>query len=219
MIYGLNFLELLPQYQCLSDDGAWTSCDKEQICGGSLTYEKDWRIDYSSDLSYHNWVDPSRLDLTCVDKKVIGLIGSMYFLSWSLFSIVTPMLSDRFGRKWPLFFSMFAQCICLTLTQLSTSIYFTIGVYFLVGICAAGRVTISTTYMNELVPENKRIIVTTMLNVGDGFVMVFQVIYYLFNRDSYPLYWFMVGATLTLVFMIMLVPESPKFLYARNQFD
>ena len=29
MIYGLNFLELLPQYQCLSDDGAWTSCDKE----------------------------------------------------------------------------------------------------------------------------------------------------------------------------------------------
>ena len=49
----------------------------------------------------------------------------------------------------------------------------TIAVYFAVGMCTAGRVPIATTYMNELVPDDKRVIVTTLLNVGDGFVMVF----------------------------------------------
>lgn len=43
--------------------------------------------------------------------------------------------------------------------------------------------------------------------------------YYIFNRNSYYLYWFMVGAILILDLLIILVPESPKFLYARNKFD
>lgn len=159
------------------------------------------------------------MDLTCTEDKVIGLIGSMYFLAWALFSAIVPLLSDRFGRKWPLFGSMFLKAVCLLLLLQSKSIYFTIGIYFFVGVAAAGRVTISTTYMNEMVPEKYRVVVTTLLNVGDGFVMVFQVCYYIFNRNSYYLYWFMLGAILILDFLIILVPESPKFLYARTKFD
>lgn len=170
-------------------------------------------------MSYHNWVDPSKLDLTCKEPSIIGLMGSMYFLAWAIFSMITPYLSDRFGRKWPLFISMFAQCICLLLLLISRDLNFTIALYFFIGICSSGRVTISTTYMNELVPEKNRVVVTTLLNTGDAFVMIFQVCYYIFNRDSYPLYWFMLGATLVLVMFITLLPESPKFHYAHNQYD
>ena len=118
-------------------------------------------------------MDPANLNLTCVDDKLIGLIGSLYFLAWAIFSIITPYMSDRFGRKWILFALCSIQCVCLLLSQISKSIYFTVAVYFFIGVCASGRVTISTTYMNELVQERYRIVVTTLLNVGDGFIMVF----------------------------------------------
>lgn len=107
----------------------------------------------------------------------------------------------------------------MVLLLLSTNIYFSIGIFFVVGVCSAGRVTITTTYMNEMVPEKYMVIVTTLLNVLDAFVMVFQVCYYIFSRQSYPLYWFIFGSTVLLVMMITMLPESPKWYYARNRFD
>ena len=164
-------------------------------------------------------MDPSNLNLTCVDDRLIGLIGSMYFLAWGTFSIITPNLADRFGRKWILFTVSVMQVICALLLQLSKSIYFTIVVYFFIGISASGRVTITTTYMSELVWSKHRIAVNTLLHVGDGFVMVVQVGYYFLFRDSYPLYWFTMSAIFILTLLILVIPESPKYYYARNRFD
>ena len=47
------------------------------------------------------------MDLTCTHNNVIGLVGSMYFLGWALFSTVIPGLADKYGRKWPFFWSCF----------------------------------------------------------------------------------------------------------------
>lgn len=174
LFYGLTFLERRPRYLCQQEgQETWSSCKAEDICGQNLEYPNQWRIDYESTESYFNWVDPSNLNLTCVDDRLIGLIGSMYFLAWGAFSIITPNLADRFGRKWILFTVSVMQVICAILLQLSKSIYFTIGIYFLIGISASGRVTITTTYMSELVWNKHRIVVNTLLHVGDGFVMVF----------------------------------------------
>ena len=85
--------------------------------------------------------------------------------------------------------------------------------------CAAGRVAISTTYMNELVLEKKRAFVTTCLCVLDAFVLIFQVIYYSIDRNVYPLHWFMLCVNCFLTLCLILLPESAKWQYARNKFD
>ena len=79
LIYGMTFLTLLPQYQCI-ENGDWVSCDSERICNEKLEHGIQWKIDYNSQLSYHNWVDPTKIDLTCTESHLIGLMGSMYFL-------------------------------------------------------------------------------------------------------------------------------------------
>lgn len=89
----------------------------------------------------------------------------------------------------------------------------------MIGVSASGRIPVTTTYMNEVVPEKYKVVVTTALLVTDGFIMVFQVCYYYFNRNSYPLYWFLVGAMTLLTLMTLVLPESPKYFYARNRFD
>lgn len=105
------------------------------------------------------------------------------------------------------------------MTQISRNIFLTIGLYFVQGICTSANSTIIMTYMNETVTENKRVMVTTLLSIGNSFPLIIQVVYYYFFKDSYILYWFIFAATLSLTSMLVFIPESPKYLYAHNYFD
>ena len=58
------------------------------------------------------------------------------------------------------------------LVLLSKNIYFTIATYFIIGAGSSGRVPITTTYINELVPDKSRILVTTLYNVIEGSVLI-----------------------------------------------
>ena len=46
------------------------------------------------------------LDLTCVDKNLIGSIGSMFFLGFAISSGIVPRIGDKIGRKKPYLASM-----------------------------------------------------------------------------------------------------------------
>jgi MFS family permease len=39
------------------------------------------------------------MDLICVSKKKIGLIGSSYFTGWTITLLWVPLLADKYGRK------------------------------------------------------------------------------------------------------------------------
>ena len=98
IVYGLEFLEVYPDYLCrnttsLSLNYDWFKCDRDFICDNDLPVN-DWRIDYDSPDSYHNWVDPNKLNLTCVPKSLIGSIGSVYFFGFAISAGITPYLSD-----------------------------------------------------------------------------------------------------------------------------
>lgn len=111
-----------------------------------------WRVDYEAETSYHNWVDPDKLDLTCVSKNTIGAIGSMFFVGFAISSGVVPRLGDKVGRKVPYLASMFAQFLMYILLFISRSIYLTIFCYFIIGLASGGRVAIGTMYLNEFIP-------------------------------------------------------------------
>ena len=58
---------------------------------------KQVEYDYSGSTSFHNWME--RLDLACASPETIGMLGSAYFLGWTLFAIAIPRLADVYGRK------------------------------------------------------------------------------------------------------------------------
>ena len=92
---------------------------------------------------------------------------------------------------------------------------------FVMGCCASGRVSVGMIYLMELVPAKSASNAATSLCLADSTVMIFATLYFVYIcNDSY--YWEMytLFANFLSVFMIILVaPESPKFLYEKGMFD
>jgi len=110
VMYGLPYLEKTPDYQCIKDANiGWVPCLAPEICimkDRLAKYNTEWRINYDSKESFHNWVDPNKLDLVCVQENIIALPAMMYFVGFAISSGVTGTLSDKLGRKWPFLISM-----------------------------------------------------------------------------------------------------------------
>ena len=86
----------------------WYECKKEYICENNLQFGSEVRIDYDSRDSFHNWVAPDKLNLTCVGSVQQGAMGSFYFLGFAISCGIVPYIADLYGRKKPVFWSMFA---------------------------------------------------------------------------------------------------------------
>jgi len=98
-----------------------------------------------------NWVDPSKLDLTCKDKYLLSAMGSLYFVGFAISSGFAPLAADKFGRKRPYLTCLLVQTSAYILIFFSPNVYITIWCYLFVGLCAGGRVSIGINYMNEFV--------------------------------------------------------------------
>ena len=199
-------------------NGLWHSCRAESICEKKLVYQKEWKIDYESKNSFFNWVDPSNMDLTCTPDHVIGMVGSAFFLGWMLSSTFLPNYCNFVGRKWPLLAACVLHCICHAVNLLSTSINLTITSYFFIGVSTSIRAPFTSTYLNELIPEENRVTATTALCVADAIGLILQVIYFTLSRNTYPLHAFLLLCTLTSTLSLLYLPESPKFFYASRRF-
>jgi len=177
IVYGLPFLvEIFPNYECLNyykeySSSKWETCTRESICEKGLT-DKSWRINYNDTNAYTNWVDPSKLDLTCENEHVVTLIGGFYFFGFAISCIFVPRIADLVGRKYPFIISMMFQTLAYLLIIFSRNIYFTIFCYWLVGMCAAGRMIVGVMYLCEFVMEKHHWLVITVLFACDGFTMV-----------------------------------------------
>jgi len=70
IVYGIPFLVNIPDYECFNDiTSRWESCTSSDICDGEaekLKYKSEWRINYSGENTFYNWVDPDKLNLICV---------------------------------------------------------------------------------------------------------------------------------------------------------
>ena len=83
---------------CLQSDGSYGNCESSEICDGDSLRE-GVKIDWQSHTSIDNWVGVNRLNLHCVKKERIGLMGTMIFFGWMVAAIFMPRLSDLYGRK------------------------------------------------------------------------------------------------------------------------
>ena len=94
---NLAYFELLPQFVCTNSDGSTFECEREEFCSGKYEVAVDW----TDPKSLINWASQDSLNLNCVPKEKIGLMGTMVFFGWMVGAIFIPRLSDVYGRKKP----------------------------------------------------------------------------------------------------------------------
>jgi len=58
-----------------------------------------------------------------------------------------------------------------------------------------------------------------MINVGDSSIMIYQAIFYSIDPNWKPLHQIGMCSAAAIICLVMLLPESPKFLYANRRFD
>lgn len=146
-------------------------------------------------------------------------MGSFYFAGFSVSSAFVPNLADRLGRKKPYFISILTQSLAYALIFFSRDVLMVNFCYFVVGLCAGGRVAIGTTYMNEFLPERWRNLATSIMNCFDASITIWQAFYYMVNPDWKPLHAYGLVFAILMMLVLMTIPESPRYLYAKGRFD
>jgi len=74
-------------------------------------------------------------------------------------------------------------------------------------------------FMCEYFPEYYQNFICTVLNACDASVMIFQSLYFKNNPDWLPLHVFGLYLSFVIIIAGLFIPESPKFLYAKKQFN
>ena len=115
---------------------------------------------------------------------------------------------------------MLVQTLSLILILISRNWIFTAILIFVFGTAGVGRSSISYLYMQEFLPQNRQTLVGTILQLNNGFVAVYTVIYYWFISKN----WIYINAFGTLLTVVSAVgvwflPESPKFYISRKRYD
>ena len=118
---------------------------------GELLIKVDF--DYSHPESYHNYIE--RLGLACAEKSKIGFMGSVFFKGWALSSLFVNRLADILGRKKVFLTSMAFQVPAMLTIILSQNYNLSVAAFFLLGLCAAGRVSVGFLLMIEIMPTER----------------------------------------------------------------
>ena len=146
------------------------------------------------------------------------MIGSAFFLGWTIFAIAIPRMGDLYGRRLVYLTSMAIQAPCIYTLMVSHSLYLTIAMLFMMGAMSAGRVSVGFLYIQEMVPAKMRSLTGTLFALCDACTMVLATLYFEYITHN-SIYWEATACILNVVSVIMvffIVPESPKWLYEKG---
>jgi MFS family permease len=73
-------------------------CSREQMCEGDDVIS--WEVDYADKFTLKNWI--VHLDLYCLPKAYVGLIGAMFSAGAGIACLIIPPFGDKYGR-WVIF--------------------------------------------------------------------------------------------------------------------
>lgn len=220
LLFGLPFLEKEPKhFECKDQDsGEWKTCNKAEICDRHLGKD-EYRADTNDDEYFDNWVN--KYDLLCEPKMKVGLIGSMYFIGLIVFITFVPPIADRFGRKWVFFVTNVVSVIAQLGLILTNDLYVAYFFEFLVGGTFAGRIIVGLSYIMEYhLPKWHESIVFGLLISEASTTILITFWYQNIDRGYFGLQLlFLIVAVLVTIFFLIVVPESPKWLYTWEHFE
>ena len=144
----------------------------------------------------------------------------MYLFGWSMACLFVPRLGDLYGRRLPFLISNGISLLAFLGLMLSNNITLTTGLFFLLGTCTPGKSSIGYIYLLELIPSIWKTYVGTSLLFADGSTMIFLSLYFRYINKNWL--WLEIFAFFLMIIShigLMLVPESPKYLYSYKKFS
>ena len=209
---SIPFLTLFQNYECLVEN-EWVECQPDKFC----ETDTEWRYDFSSDTSLHNWVQ--KYDLTCAPKSSAGMIGSMCFFGNVTTLLWLPRLADIYGRR-GIFFSSIVFLLCLLVVLLvNTDIKVGYFIFFIIGCSASARVNVGFVYLMEFIPSQNQIATCTCFNISTGIIGILISVHF-YSVSKHWEYLVIPGLFSCLVALpLSYYYESPKFLLKKHRFE
>jgi len=138
-------------------------------------------------------------------------VNAVFLYGWMVGGILLGMLSDRFGRKKVLAFSVALYGIATLSIVIAADWYLLMGLRFLAGIGVGGTLVLSTVMISEIWPEKSRSIVQGILSVSFPVGIVATGGLNLFFTDWRHAFWLGLVPIATSSLIILTVPESSKW--------
>lgn len=216
---GIGYYELMPKFDCINDQGVFeVGCTPSQICKGEKQPQLTYWVDYDYQYSLHNWVE--QLDMICLPKPIIGLMGTAYFGGWASTVLFIPMFADKNGRKQVFFWSLVVSIFTMFLMVfVSKNFYFTMSLMFISGMATSGRTTTGYIYAGEFLVPKWRIVFGVGFIFLNGLTGLLITLYFDFVSNYY-LYIAMCGLIPTLISATtvqMYGVESPLWLLKKSR--
>ena len=229
LIYNLAYLTLYPKYDCWYQNGEAIPIDSDDYdikCKPNYFCEESngisWEVDWSNNESIQNWI--SKYGLNCASSLTISSFGMLYFSGFAVGSSFWPRQADFLGRKRFFIFTMLLQAISflfITLipagpeSNLSKYLWILQINMFFQGVCSSGRTAIGVVYMTELSPDKFHAMISSFYNFGEGIIYIYLTLFFKYSDHKNTKYtlWFGVAQNFAYLLVLVLIPESPKWLY------
>ncbi|CAI2362642.1 unnamed protein product [Moneuplotes crassus] len=214
---SLPFLELVPRLEC-KQGSQWIECTKQDIChNGELADESLWRVDYTDQFSFRNWM--TELQLYCYSDFWIGLFGSLCILGVALNGVILKQ-ADHFGRRKMLIFTCIAQTMSCLVLFYTTSIYVIYVVLFSEGLLFSKNYLVYIYCVEVICSKHQVFYGAIVLAMEATIPKVLNVAYlYFCNPETRDLCNFCIyGAVTALIALCfsLVIPESPRYLYEKK---
>ena len=115
--------------------------------------------------------------------------------------------------------SLFSMILVLILPYERWSLFVIIGMFGEGGFTSAARMMVGYCYLLEFAPEKYLSTMTTIWCIHDSIPVTLMILFYEHvSKDwRYTIYWGTFVQTISLLSIIIFIPESPKWLYDQSK--
>jgi len=151
--------------------------------------------------------------MQCADNSRFGLLGMMIFLGWTISAVIVPRLADIYGRKPTFIINYLVELLAVILMIYSRTFEIMAVALFLIGVCSAGRWTVTYIYLMEFWTDNNIKKYGPFVNSSAALALIIGAFMFQFcTKKTVTLEYLSAIMTVIALIGILFIPESPKWL-------
>ena len=116
---------------------------------------------------------------------MVGLFGAMFLVGIVVGCLTLTRMGDVYGRKPLYLLGLNMQIFFIISIMITTNYYVAYVLLFIFGMSVTARYYIGFTYMMEMQPQDKKVLVSTTMFVFESIVYLFICLYFRFMAKNW----------------------------------